>query len=106
MEKYITLTARRGDSIELRLMAYEENIPVRIVSGSSDTTFMVGALSPLVINYKCAANTITVYGDITEFFCGQKDSIANITALDVSKNTSLTLLNCFSNKLKIGRAHV
>ena len=99
MEKYITLTARRGDSIELRLMAYEENIPVRIVSGSSDTTFMVGDLSPLVINYKCAANTITVYGDITEFSCGQKDSIANITSLDVSKNTSLTLLNCFSNRL-------
>ncbi len=95
--KYITLTVQQGQPIRLGFKAAATGTPVKIVSGSTNTVVTVGTSWTGSQNYTAGATTMTVYGDITEFYCGNNG--ANLTALDVSKNTALTELNCWGNQL-------
>ena len=102
MSRYITLTVTNGAAIKLDFMAATNGTPVRIVSGSNtknitvDTSWYDGN-SPSTYTVTAGASTMTVYGDLTGFYCEGND--ANLTALDPSHNTQLKELWCGFNQL-------
>ena len=95
MDSYITLTVKNGAAIKLNFQAAADGTPVRIVSGSTDTTVTVGTGWTGTASYTAGSTTMTVYGDIIGFGC--KDNVANLTALNVSNNTELRWLYCYGN---------
>ena len=95
--RYITLTVTNGAAIELDLLAAADGTPVRIKSGSTDTTITVDTGWTGHLNYTAGSTTMTVYGDIIGFDC--RGNITKVTALDVSQNTQLTELHCYNNNL-------
>ena len=95
MDSYITLTVKNGAAIRLDFQAAADGTPVRIVSGSTDTTVTVGTGWKGYTSYTADGTTMTVYGDIIGFGC--KDNVANLTALNVSNNTELRWLYCYGN---------
>ena len=102
MSRYITLTVKNGAAIELNFRAAADGTPVRIVSGSNTQDTTVGTnwynddyTSTLIVN--AYTSTMTVYGDLTGFSCS--DNGANLTAIDLSHNTQLTILFCSNNQL-------
>ncbi|MBF0976408.1 MAG: leucine-rich repeat domain-containing protein, partial [Bacteroidetes bacterium] len=98
MSRFIKLTVAKDSVIKLDFKAATDNTPVKVKSGSLDTTFMVGtALHPKAIGFTAGDSTMTVYGDLTAFFCRKNQD--NITTLDVSNNTELTTLSCYNNAI-------
>ena len=102
MDSYITLTVTNGAAIKLDFKAAAAGTPVRIVSGSNTQNITVGTTwydghSPSSFTVTAGSTTITIYGDIRWFGCSENG--ANLTAIDVSKNTQLSLLGCSSNQL-------
>ena len=102
MDSYITLTVTDGAAIKLDFKAAAAGTPVRIVSGSNTQDITVGTNwydgnSPSTYTVTAGASTMTVYGDIINFDCAGNG--ANITAIDLSHNTQLTVLNCRNNSL-------
>ena len=99
MSRYITLTVADSAEIRLNFKAAAAGTPVKIVSGSRDTTFTVDKdWMTRYIKYKSDGTAMTVYGDITGFNCGE--NFERISAIDVSHNTQLTTLSCHSNRLR------
>ena len=102
MSRYITLTVTNGAAIKLDFMAATNGTPVRIVSGSNtknitvDTGWYDGN-APSNYTVTAGASTMTVYGDLTGFYCEGNE--ANLTALDPSHNTQLKELWCGFNQL-------
>ncbi len=99
---YITLTVAKDSAIRLDFKAATAGTPVRIVSGSNTQDITVGTTwydghSPSSFTVTAGSTTITIYGDIRWFGCSENG--ANLTAIDVSKNTQLRLLGCSSNQL-------
>ena len=99
MSRYITLTVAKDSAIRLIFAAAAEGTPVRIVSGSNTQDITVDTNWYGSASYTAGSTTMTIYGDIIGFNCYGNG--ANLTALDVSHNTQLTLLSCFSNRLSI-----
>ena len=102
MDSYITLTVAKDSAIRLNFRAAATNTPVRIVSGSNTQDITVGTdwyngSTPSTYTVTARASTMTVYGDMIMFSCSENG--ANLTAIDVSKNTQLRLLGCSSNQL-------
>jgi len=98
LDTYITLTVADSAEISLNFRAAAAGTPVKIVSGSRDTTFTVDkAWMTHYVKYKSDGTTMTVYGTITGFNC--KENFGNLTALDVSHNADLTRLVCYYNRL-------
>ena len=102
MSRYITLTVAKDSAIRLDFKAAAAATPVRIVSGSNTQDITVGTTwydghSPSSFTVTAGSTTITIYGDIRWFSCSENG--ANLTAIDVSKNTQLRLLGCSSNQL-------
>ena len=97
MSRYITLTVTNGAAIKLNFAAASAGTPVRIVSGSNTQDITVGTSWYGFANYTAGSTTMTVYGNIIGFNCSENG--ANLTALDVSHNTQLAWLYCYSNKL-------
>ena len=102
MSRYITLTVKSGEAIKIDFQAATNGTPVRIVSGSNtqnitvDTGWYDGN-APSNYTVTAGASTMTVYGDLTGFYCEGND--ANLTALDPSHNTQLKELWCGFNQL-------
>ena len=98
MSSYITLTVKSGEEIKLKFKAAAAGTPVKIVSGSRDTTFTVdNDWMTHYVKYKSDGTTMTVYGTITGFICDGNGT--NLTAIDPSHNTQLTELWCENNNL-------
>ena len=97
MSRYITLTVKNGESIQLNFKAAAAGTPVRIVSGSNTQNITVGTGFTGNAYYTAGSTTMTVYGDLTGFNCSGNG--ANLTALDLSHNTQLEILYCSSNQL-------
>ena len=97
MSRYITLTVAKDSAIKLNFMAAQANTPIRIVSGSTTQNIIVGTYWIGTAFYTAADTVMTVYGDLTGLDC--RDNRANLTALDLSKNTELTELYCGENNL-------
>ena len=102
MDSYITLTVAKNSAIRLDFKAAAAATPVRIVSGSNTQDITVGTdwydgHTPISFTVTAGASTMTVYGDMIMFRCSENG--ANLTAIDVSKNTQLRLLGCYSNQL-------
>ena len=102
MSRYITLTVKKDSAIRLDFWAAAAATPVRIVSGSNTQDVTVGTgwydgHTPSSFTVTAGSTTMTVYGDIIMFDCSKNG--ANLTALDPSHNTQLTVLNCRNNSL-------
>ena len=99
MNSYIKLTVKSGEAIKLSFSALAPNTPIKITSGSHDTTFIIGTTRRDNITLYTAHGTdMTVYGDLVGFDC--RENGANITALGPSNNQNLRVLYCMSNQLK------
>lgn len=97
INRYITLTVKRGKEIKLYLEADSNNTPVRIVSGSKTYNITVGTGKwTAEKKFLSDSTTMTVYGDIKGFHCGGNGE--NVTSIDVSHNTALTILYCYGNR--------
>ncbi len=97
MSRYITLTVAKDSAIKLDFMAAADGTPVSIVSGSNTQNITVGTDWLGEADYTAGSTTMTIYGDIIGFDCG--DNKAKVTALDPSHNTQLTELDCDGNNL-------
>ena len=97
MSRYITLTVAKDSAIKLDFKAAADGTPVRIVNGSNTQNITVGTSWYGFANCTADGTEIKVYGDLTNFDCQYNG--ANLTALDVSHNTQLTVLWCHSNLL-------
>ena len=97
MSRYITLTVKEGADIKLDLRADAAGTPVKIVSGNQEKTITVGKDWIGYKGYSAGAGTMTIYGNVLRFDCNSNDD--NITALDISHNTELTVLYCYKNAL-------
>ena len=97
MNRYITLTVTNGAAIHLDFKAAAKGTPVRIVSGSTTQNITVGTGWTGYHTYTAGSTTMKVYGDITAFRCDQNR--ANLTDIDLSHNTQLTILYCEGNTL-------
>ena len=97
MSRYITLTVTNGAAIKLDFWAASAGTPVRIISGSNTQDITVGTDWYGSANYTAGSTTMTIYGDLIGFAC--EHNRANLTALDVSKNTQLKMLACNDNNL-------
>ena len=97
MSRYITLTVKEGADIKLDLWADAIGTPVKIVSGNQEKTITVGKDWIGYKGYAAGAGTMTIYGNVLRFDCNSNDD--NITALDISHNTELTVLYCYKNAL-------
>ena len=99
MNRWIELTVKKGATIYFQLSALVDNTPIRVVSGSADSTFTVSSEydwnDPY---YSCYAgdNTMKVYGDLKYFLCKDANT-DNITAIDASHNDGLESLSCYDN---------
>ena len=97
MERYITLTVKKGAKIEIDFAADEENTPVKIVSGTTDQTITVGVDWVGSMDYVAGDATMTVYGNVRRVDCNENKG--NITALDASHNVPLAYINCDNNSI-------
>ncbi len=95
-QNQITLTVKNGEPINLAFNEDYPDVEVKIVSGSHDTTFV---LEPKyhTIQFMSGDTKMTIYGNIKQFFCS--DNYERVTAIDLSKNTTLTNINLFGNNL-------
>ncbi|MGB4654280.1 MAG: T9SS type A sorting domain-containing protein [Bacteroidales bacterium] len=94
MSRWVELNVLQGQDVFLLLTAVAENTPIRIISGSTDTTIIFGTNSDYI---KCNTDSdiIKVYGDIVRFECSNNGS--RIIGIDASNNTLLTTLDCHLN---------
>ncbi len=97
MNRYITLKCTKDSLISINLSANNANTPIKIVSGTWDTTINADVVYTGNINYFAGANTMTIYGDVTKFNCAKNYS--KVIGLDVSENTALTSLQCYTNQI-------
>ena len=97
MSRYITLAVKNGENIKLNFMS-DGYGKIRIVSGGN-TQVITMLYGGWWIADSCTANgtTMTIYGNIRGFDC--KDNGANITAIDISNNMPLEILDCSKNQL-------
>ncbi len=98
MSRYITLNVAKGEQIHIDLSADTNNTPIKIVSGTWDTTINVGSSLTGGINYLSNSDTIVIYGNVDTLDCCQNYSY--IIGIDASHNTALKGLICSNNALK------
>jgi len=118
MERYITLIVKQGEWISLIFEADTVNTFVKVVSGTTDTTFYVDIEWPVMASCYAQSDTMRIYGNVKEFDCKRNDtkiiglnasnnkelkrldcSFNHLSFLDVSGLTALEVLNCGSNRL-------
>lgn len=104
MTKYITLNVKNAQNIKLNFKAREANTVVRVVSGSKTININVGTdwfvpyhLDNSNYSVQSEGTTMTIYGDIVEFDCGNNND--NITGIDLSNNSQLKYLDCGFNQI-------
>ena len=97
MDRYITLTVVSGEEINLNLFADADDTPIKIVSGTKEQIITVGTSWTGMNKYITDGSTMTVYGNVQKFSCGGNGK--NITGLDVSHNSQLTILYCDKNAI-------
>ena len=98
--KCITLTVKQGVKIRMAFAASTENVWVRVTGVKNEKE----EKAPTYLNfgqqeYEVSGTEVKVYGAIIKFSCHWNKE--NLIALDVSKNTQLTYLNCYGNQLSI-----
>ena len=97
MNRYITLQVKQGQTIKLDILGDTAFTPVKIVSGTYDTTILTKSSWTGFISYKAQAETMTVYGNVLNFDC--KGNGENITGINPGHNTALERLYCFDNSI-------
>ncbi|PID87819.1 MAG: hypothetical protein CSB06_03410 [Bacteroidia bacterium] len=97
MDRYISLTIKKGADIRLALSADANGTPIKIVSGSNVFNVTVGTAWSTYRNFPSDASTMIIYGDLKSLGCAENQS--NLIGLDISKNTQLESLSCDQNQL-------
>ncbi|PID87960.1 MAG: hypothetical protein CSB06_02530 [Bacteroidia bacterium] len=91
MGSYITLKAKKGMPIFLKIQAEKENTLIKIV-GEIERTVTIGkAWSEFTVTPKTNGDII-IYGDVNKLDC--QNRFENLTGVDVSNNKSLEYINC------------
>ena len=99
MSRYVTLTVVKDSAIKLDFAADSIGTGVKIISGSIVKNIPVGPDGwGGATGFIAGDSVMTVYGNITSFDCGGNG--ANVTALDPSHNTELTLLSTFRDSIQ------
>ncbi len=100
MNRYITLTVKQGKDISLNIAADAEDTPVKVVNGNEVSHFVIGTNSVNKV-YTAGSTTMTIYGDVEKFDCSLHNFTSNnVTGVDLSHNTALTMLNCYYNDIE------
>ncbi|MGI6292651.1 MAG: T9SS type A sorting domain-containing protein [Bacteroidales bacterium] len=119
MNNYITLNVQQGEWISLSFATGTANTAVKVVSGTTDTTFYVNRDWTDDISYYAQSDTMIVYGDVRSFSCANNGTKIiglnasnnntslkelycdrnSLSTLDVSGFTAILALSCFDNKL-------
>lgn len=92
----IRLKVRSDSIINLNFVADSANSPIRVVSGTTDTTFRIGT-SIIWQNYSVFAegSYMDIYGNLKEFYCPNNHN--NVVSVDISQNPYLKRLECGNN---------
>lgn len=103
MGKFIELTVKSGEDIKMNFKAAANNTPIRIVSRSNIKELTIDSEWYNTTNKQdffitADGSMVRIYGDITEFVCANNK--ANLTAIDIKNNKSLTSLDCSDNSLR------
>ena len=96
-DRYIKLTVEKGQKIKLSLWADAAGTPIKIVSGAQEQTITVGSTWSSTQDYTASDGTMTIYGNVQRLNCAKNDK--NITDIDLSHNTQMTMLYCEENAL-------
>ena len=96
-DRYIKLTVEQGQKIKLSLWADAAGTPIKIVSGAQEQTVTVGSTWSSYQDYTAGDGTMTIYGNVQRLKCEKNGK--NITGIDVSHNTQMTMLYCEENAL-------
>ena len=96
-DRYIKLTVEQGQKIKLRLWADAAGTSVKIVSGAQEQTITVGSAWSSAQDYTAGDGTMTIYGNVQRLNCAGNGK--NITDIDLSHNTQMTMLYCEENAL-------
>lgn len=97
MNRWVELTVSPGTLVKLELSGFTDTTSVKVVSGTYDTTVVVGTYSGF-INFNTQSNTMRVYGDLRGFYCSNNEY--KISGLNASHNTVLEELNCYYNDIQ------
>ncbi|NLL27976.1 MAG: T9SS type A sorting domain-containing protein [Bacteroidales bacterium] len=96
MSYWVELAVKQGEQIALGLYANAPNTIVKVVSGSYDTTFIVGT-GLTFESFYAQADTMKVYGNLKEFNCAS--NYDNIKGVNVYNNKELKTLGCANNNI-------
>ena len=96
-DRYIKLTVEKGQKIKLTFGADAAGTPIKIVSGAQEQTITVGSTWSSTQDYTAGDGTMTIYGNVQKLNCGKNGK--NITDIDLSHNTQMTMLYCEENAL-------
>jgi len=95
--KWITLTVTQGQNIKFSLIGKGDNTPIKIVSGSTNQIITADSNFIYYQPYYAGSNIMTIYGDVKRIDCNC--NFNNLTAIDISKNTTMTGLSCSGNNI-------
>ena len=96
-DRYIKLTVEQGQKIKLSLWADAAGTPIKIVSGAQEQTITVGSTWSSTHDYTAGDGTMTIYGNVQKLNCAKNGK--NLTDIDLSHNTQMTMLYCEENAL-------
>ena len=88
----IRLKVQPDSVLVFNFSADSSNSPIRIVSGSTDTTIVAGTnLAPRDIQVLADSVYMDIFGDLNEFRCYDNH---NVTSLDISQNPYMKKIDC------------
>lgn len=100
--KFVTLNVIEGEEIKLDFKANKNRVPVRVVSGKTDKTIIIGTNwydgdADTKLALTAGSNTMTIYGDIIGF--SSTNNAGKLTGIDLSNNNQITELLLNGNGL-------
>lgn len=99
MSLSIVLLVEKGENIMIDISAYGEREAIRVVSGKTDTTLIIGESSYTRRYYYADSETMTVYGKVRTFDCMNNEG--KIKDINLRNNLEIYILACSSNNLTV-----
>lgn len=95
----IRLKVQPDSVIALHFVADSANSPIRIVSGTTDTTFRVGTSSTSwqIFNVRANDSYMDIYGNLSTLNCNDNNS--KVVGLDISQNPYLKRVDCYKTDI-------
>ena len=95
----IRLKVQPDSVITLNFVADSARSPIRIVSGTTDTTFLVGTstTSWQIFNVRANDSYMDIYGNLSTLYCNDNNS--KLVGLDISQNPYLKRVDCYKSDI-------